>query len=320
MEPEPPSAGRVPHGVFVGLSTLDIIQRVKEFPGRNAKATALRQDVAGGGPALNAAVVFSALGGRATLVTRLGHGSISTVVREDLEACSVALVDLADAGYQPSVSTITVDDTTGERRIVSTDALGGQRQLAQLLLPGEADVKAALDALGRADVVHLDGHHPDLALTAAGWGRKRGIPRVVDAGRWKDVMAELVPLATEVVCSADFAVPDGGGTLQWILDRGAELAAVTDGPAPVRWLSRQGGGSVDMEQFRAVDTLGAGDFFHGAYSFARTFGGAGRLEPAAALKFAGHIAALKCAWPGTREWLGGLAGSGPLDYLRTVRP
>jgi sugar/nucleoside kinase (ribokinase family) len=130
-----------------------------------------------------------------------------------------------------------------------------------------------------------------------------------------------VPLSTEVVCSADFAIPDdGGGPLQWILDRGAELAAVTDGPAPVRWRTRRGGGAVDMEQFRAVDTLGAGDFFHGAYSFARTFGGDGRLEPAAALKFAGHIAALKCASPGTREWLDGLAGSGPLDYLRTVRP
>jgi len=42
--------------LFVGLSTLDIIQRVDELPGPNAKATALRQDVAGGGPALDAAV------------------------------------------------------------------------------------------------------------------------------------------------------------------------------------------------------------------------------------------------------------------------
>ncbi|PYI66412.1 kinase [Arthrobacter livingstonensis] len=318
MAPDRP-AGR-PQGIFVGLSTLDIIQRVREFPGRNAKATALRQDVAGGGPALNAAVVFSRLGGKATLVTRLGHGSISTVIREDLQSRGVNVADLAGAQYQPAVSTITIDDGTGDRQIVSTDALGQKGNLAHSLPPHDREIRAVLDSLGRADVIHLDGHHPDLTLAAARWGNDLGIPRVVDAGRWKQVMAELVPLSTDVICSSDFAVPDGhGGPLPWILDQGAELAAVTNGPFPVQWKTRLGEGSVDVEQFHAVDTLGAGDFFHGAYSFARAFHTiAGRgPDPAASLRFAGHIAALKCASPGTREWLDSLAGEWPPDHLRT---
>lgn len=45
-----------PHGLFVGLSTLDVIHRIDKRPGRNEKVTALAQFVAAGGPAANAAV------------------------------------------------------------------------------------------------------------------------------------------------------------------------------------------------------------------------------------------------------------------------
>lgn len=318
MGPEPPRFR--PRGIFVGLATLDIIQRVAELPGRNAKATALRQDVAGGGPALNAAVVFSRLGGAATLVTRLGPGGIATLIREDLQSQGVGVVDLAGAHHQPSVSTITIDDATGDRQIVSTDARSGDADHAEPAARAGGHIREALDALGRAGVVHLDGHHPDLAMAAARWGHERGIPRVVDAGRWKAVMAELVPLSTDVICSSDFAVPSSpAGPMPWVLGQGAGLAAVTNGPSPVLWQTRFGEGSVAVEQVHAVDTLGAGDFFHGAYSFARTIHDHDGRRPGhvAALRFAGHVAALKCASPGTREWLGALDGERALDYLRT---
>lgn len=318
MEPEPPAAR--PHGIFVGLATLDVIQRVRELPGRNAKATAIRQDVAGGGPALNAAVIFSRLGGRATLVTRLGRGSISALIRDDLESHGVAVADLAGGQYQPSVSTITVDAGTGDRQIVSTDAREETFGPAGSALSADREIRATLESLGWADVVHLDGHHPDLTLAAARWGNDLAIPRVVDAGRWKPVMGELIRLSTDVVCSADFIVPGGKGEpMSWILAQGAELAAITNGPAPVQWMTPTEAGTVEVEQVRAVDTLGAGDFFHGAYSFARTFhtGDGRRLDPPASLRFAGHIAALKCASPGTREWLTTIADERPPDYLRT---
>ncbi len=308
-----------PRGIFVGLATFDIVQRVRELPGRNAKATAFRQDVAGGGPALNAAVIFSMLGGHATLVTRLGQGSISSVIREDLSSYGVAIVDFAGVQYRPSVSTITVDDSTGDRQIVSTDAREDNPDPA---MAGESEIHATLDALERADVVHLDGHHPDLALAAARWGSSHAIPRVVDAGRWKPLMDKLVPISSEVVCSADFAIPTGNGDpIPWILNQGADFAAVTNGPMPVRWKTKDAQGSVETEKVHAVDTLAAGDFFHGAYSFARSFhpSRGGPLDLCSSLRFAGHIAALKCAHPGTREWLAAIPGETPFDYLRTLQ-
>ena len=58
-------------GIFVGLSTIDLIYTVDEFPSANAKAVARSQAILAGGPATNAAITFSHLGGEATLVSPL---------------------------------------------------------------------------------------------------------------------------------------------------------------------------------------------------------------------------------------------------------
>lgn len=167
-----------PRGLFVGLSTLDIIQRVPGVPGPDEKVTASRTDIAAGGPALNAAVVFSALGGHAALVTRVGQGGVSSLIREDIESRGVEIIDLADASFRPAVSTITVDDSTGQRQVVSTDAWGGATEKATASPDDHTGLAGHLGDMGRIDIVHLDGHHPDITVTAARWGAARGLPRV----------------------------------------------------------------------------------------------------------------------------------------------
>jgi sugar/nucleoside kinase (ribokinase family) len=313
---------QTPHGVFVGLATLDIVQRVRDLPKRNTKVTALQQDIAAGGPALNAAVVFAKLGGRATLMTRLGDGQVSSLIRDDLDSHGVEVMDVAEPHFHPAVSTISIDDTTGDRQIVSTDARGGSDAPDR---PGRRNVQGLSDALESMEptkLVHLDGHHPDLALAAARWGKQLGVPRVVDAGRWKPVMRDLVALATDVVCSADFRVPDQSTALtSWIVSQGVDLAAVTNGPEPVQWKMGSAEGAVPVEHAPVVDTLGAGDFFHGAYSFARTFrDGNGRpVDPVACLQFASHIATMRCASTGTRRWLDGIGKSSLVEFFGRVR-
>ena len=75
--------------MFVGLTTLDVLHRVERSPGPNEKVTALRQDVAAGGPAANAAVVFAAMGGTARLITSMGS--------DPLAAATIALDRPTDA-------------------------------------------------------------------------------------------------------------------------------------------------------------------------------------------------------------------------------
>jgi sugar/nucleoside kinase (ribokinase family) len=82
--------------------------------------------------------------------------------------------------------------------------------------------------------------------------------------------------------------------------------AVTCGEAGSWWLTRDGAFHVAAPAVDAVDTLGAGDVFHGAYALAIANGRA----IADAARFATHAAALKC----TRD--GGRAGAPTLDEVR----
>jgi sugar/nucleoside kinase (ribokinase family) len=156
----------------------------------------------------------------------------------------------------------------------------------------------------RAAVVLVDGHHPDLALAAARAARERGLPVVLDAGSWKDVLTELLPLVDFAVCSAAFRVPGRADVPGALRAAGVTAVAITAGPDPVRWWYDGANGASPVPSVAAADTVGAGDVFHGA--FARAVGEAAPVGPsefAAALTFAAEVAALRCATPGPRAWL-----------------
>nr|BFE71812.1 hypothetical protein GCM10020092_051130 [Actinoplanes digitatis] len=148
--------------VCVGLATVDLVQRVERLPGVDEKAEALSADVAAGGPATNAAVTAAALGASVTLVTAVGAHPLGALIRADVAACGVSLLDAAPrATAPPPVSAVTVVRATGQRTIVSRNARGADVTAP----PGLADV------LGAADIVLVDGHHPALARAAAACGR-----------------------------------------------------------------------------------------------------------------------------------------------------
>src|SRR5215469_13626300 len=83
-------------GLFVGRSTLDIVYGCRTFPEPDGKVDAEVAYVTGGGPALNAAVAFAALGGRARLCSPVGLGVFADRARADLESHGVELSDTAE--------------------------------------------------------------------------------------------------------------------------------------------------------------------------------------------------------------------------------
>ncbi len=280
-------------GLFVGLTTLDLVQRVERRPGVNEKVVAQRSDLAAGGPAAVAAVAFGALGGRSVLLSALSPGPVGRLAAGELDRAGVQIVDAWAAGADLSISAITVLDETGERSVVSRNAVDVI-----------AAVPADLPVLARdADVVLIDGHHPDLALAAARAARTAGVPVVLDCGSAKPVYARLVPLADAVVCSAGFTAgePDGFDAIATaLLADGARLVAMTAGAAPVRWRTRQATGVVEVPVVTVCDTLGAGDVLHGAVAFARA---RGVTDPERSLRFGVVVASLRVQHVGPRTWL-----------------
>lgn len=283
-----------PVGVFVGLATLDVIHRVAEAPAVNQKITSSAQFVAAGGPAANAAVTFAALGGRAILVTALGDDPVADLILTDLATFGVSVVDAAAGTIRPvPVSAVSVVESTGDRSVVSLDAVHS-----------DAPPPEDLDALVTdADVVLVDGHHPHMARAAARQATAHGIPLIVDAGRWKPVMGDLMGHATDMVCSNDFRVPGVDGSVAMaamLTGEGVRGVVVTHGGDPVEWWSDGDSGSVPVPSVVVLDTLGAGDAFHGAYSY---FSAGGESGVADRVGRSAHVAALRCSVVGPRAWL-----------------
>ncbi|MFB7499085.1 PfkB family carbohydrate kinase [Streptomyces sp. NPDC056161] len=293
---------RRPAGLFVGLCTLDVVQLVDRVPGPDEKLTALDQTVAAGGPAANAAAVFGHLGGRAGLLTGLGRHPLALTAAADLAALGVTVDDLAgDTAEPPTVSSVLVTAATGRRAVASTNA-----SRHRLVAPDDLDVLVA-----DRDVVELDGHHMEVAIAVARAARAAGRPTVLDGGSWKEGTQTLLSFVDVAVCSADFRPPGAttpASTLAYLHEQGVTWAAVSRGAEPLIWSGPDGEGLVEVGPTAVVDTLGAGDFLHGAFAYHWASAGrdgerdrAGHF--AVALTRAAEVASRSCTAFGTRSWM-----------------
>jgi sugar/nucleoside kinase (ribokinase family) len=274
--------------VAVGLCTVDLVQRVEELPAPGQKVQSLSVEVAAGGPAANAAVAVSALGGRARLSTVLGTHPLARLAAEDLSSCGVELVDLLpDREAAPAVSAVSVRAGDGERTVVSRNAVG-------VWAPSRVD-------LTDADVLLLDGHHPEPALQAAKAARAHGIPVVLDAGSWKPALAELLSYVDVCACSATFTAPEPLTN---------PVVVRTNGAAPVRWTVGAESGEVPVDPVTVRDTVGAGDVWHGAFALA--VARLGRVPAAADLPaligYANRAAGVRIQHEGARTWVEPMLG------------
>ncbi|WP_435300080.1 PfkB family carbohydrate kinase [Timonella sp. A28] len=301
MTATPPAT---PHGVFIGLTVLDVLNRVNKPPHQNEKITAHQQDIAAGGPAANAALTYAALGGHATLITLLGDSPASQIARADLEHYGVTIIDCAPTGTGIGISAITVLETNGDRSVISPD--GGTFNTWEITDTLRTTIT---DALQNTTVALADGHHPQLLEEVLDY-LPANTPLVIDAGRWKPQFEWLMPKATHIVASADFHDPLGfmDNAFTRSSERVEHTVVQTHGAHPIRWVHGQQHGIVTAPSVHARDTLGAGDVFHGAYCYFLT---AGKWQIPQVIEQAAHVAALKVSTVGPRAWIAQLSHINP---------
>lgn len=281
------------NGLFVGLTTLDLIYLTSELPKTNQKIVALNQTIAAGGPATNAAVTFSYLTNRATVVGILGKHPLSQLILSDLDACSINFVDLDPQHIEsPAVSSIFVLENTGERSVISVNAKQTQATPEQL----------RHDILQGIDLVLIDGHQMAVSYAIASQAKIAGIPVVVDGGSWKTGFNQVLPLADYVICSANFYPPQcrtQSDVFQYLSSLKIPFIAITQGNQPILYQIDGKLEQIKINPIQAVDTLGAGDIFHGAFCHyileTQNF--------AEALESASKIATKSCLSFGTRQWM-----------------
>ncbi|WP_040802852.1 PfkB family carbohydrate kinase [Nocardia concava] len=281
--------------VFAGLSTLDLAYAVDRYPAEDSKTQAADLFLGAGGPAANAAVTYAFLSGRTPrLVTALGKHALAELIRGDLRQHGVADHDLTpDGDQQPPVSSIIVATAAATRTIVSLD---GSR-----IHPALAD---GAELLGAASILLVDGHYPEPAVRLAAAAREAGVPVVLDAGRWRPVHAELLPLVDIAICSSGFVPPGAhADSADDVFDHlhaaGPTLVAISHGGRAIEYSMPGARGQVSVPAVAAIDTLGAGDILHGAFChfYDRD------TDFPLALRRAAEVASLSCRFVGTREWM-----------------
>ena len=145
----------------------------------------------------------------------------------------------------------------------------------------------------------VDVRWPGAAALALKAARAAGRPAILDADTAPlAVLEQLLPLASHIVASEPAARIICGQALDLettctdLASRTDAFVAVTGGSAGTWWFDRTAGSSrhVAAPRIKAVDTLAAGDVFHGAFAVAL----AEAMPIEQALRFASAAAALKC--------------------------
>jgi sulfofructose kinase len=278
-------------GVFcLGIATLDYVYAVEHLPTRGEKYRARDLALSGGGCAGNASAAIARLGGKSWIATRLADDLTGDRIVADLEADGVdTRFAHRFAGLRSPVSAILVD-AAGERMVVSYSDPG---------VPEAPDWLPPTLPAG-ADAVLADTRWGEGALAALRLARAAGIPGVLDGDR-RPPHPDLLATASHVAFSAQALREVAGeenprdGLAKLALDAGNWLA-VTLGKEGVLFVENGTVAHLPAFAIEAVDTLGAGDVWHGAFALALAEGKSER----AAIRFASAAAAIKCTRFGGR--------------------
>ena len=252
--------------VCVGHSTYDITLPMNEYPTENIKYRLDNHVECGGGPASNGAYLLAKWGEQTTLLSIVGDDHYGHLVLEDFKkiGANTKYIELRK-GHQTSSSYIIANMSNGSRTIL-TSKKPPIRRLEQ-------------DVTVNADVILLDGEHPETALKVLVDNDNDDVISVLDAGRLNKDTKLLGKLVTYLVCSKDFAEEFAGikinySNMKTVIACYEKLKKYFDTNVIITLESHGSFTEIDGKykqipsvKVKAVDSTGAGDIFHGAFTY-----------------------------------------------------
>ena len=292
--------------VGLGYCAVDYLGIVPRYPELDEKIGMLEFSKQGGGITATAMATVGRLGGRASYIGKVGDDDLAKFILTELHKDGVDTGRVAvQAGASSQLSFVVVDRASGKRTIFWTSSdliLEPQEIRREDILAGK--------------VLQVDAHHPAAAIQAATWANEADIPVVMDAGTLREGSKELVERTDALIASALFARQFTGEDYPEVAARlmfggRRKIAAVTLGDKGCVYVTAEGTFHQPAFEVDVVDTTGAGDVFHGAFSF-----GLARGRPyGEIIEFASAVAAIKCTKLGGRAGIPTLDQA--LDFLRT---
>ena len=250
--------------ICVGHSTFDTTLPVDEYPKENVKTRIKEHIECGGGPAANGAYLLAKWGMDTTIASVMGNDFYGQCVYEDFKkiGANTKYLELRE-GHGTSSSYIIANMSNGSRTAI-TSKKPPIRKLTQTI-----DEKY--------DLILVDGEHPETAKEVL--LNNREAISILDAGRLSDDTRELGKLVTYVICSHDFAEEFSNkktdvNDINTLIEIYNELKNYFQTNIIIT-LEEAGSFTEINNEYRiipsikvkAIDSTGAGDIFHGAFTY-----------------------------------------------------
>ena len=278
----------------IGHSSWDMTVPVDDYPVENTKYRFSEKYSAGGGPASNAAYLLGKWGIETVIATTIGSDDFGTKIKKEFQDIKVN-TEYIETNYEKetSFSFILINKKNGSRTVFNV-----------------ATEHPALKKLNydfTPDIIFTDGH--DYGATQNAISKYQNAISVIDAGRITPELLELCKYIKYIVCSKGFAETVTGmkfdfNNPQSLVNIYTKLQNKYPNSNLTITLEENGclytsGNEIKIMpglKLTPVDTTGAGDIFHGAF----TYGLANGFDMDKIVTFANIAAGLSVTKMGSR--------------------
>lgn len=272
----------------VGSATYDLSFFVEQHPTEDSKILANAYWECGGGPASNAAVAVSRMGGISGFVGHLGTDVFGKKHFEELQKSGVITNWIVRSSDPTTLSTIIIKPN-GDRTVVAyrfSKPLDDFSYLLSGLYP---------------KVLLFDGSEPNISIQLIEQAKSQKINTILDAGLVNSGTSLLYDKVDYLICSKKFALDKTGDTTVDLalktLSKKAPFVIITQGHEGIVWTKHSVSGKMGAFEVDVLDTTGAGDTFHGVFAWCLAKGTSWDTS----LTMSSAAAALSCTQIGARS-------------------
>lgn len=277
----------------IGHAAYDITVPVETFPTENTKNRVHARVECGGGPASNAAYLLGKWGLDTTFMGIVGHDLYGENIKKEFESVNVNTAYLEMNKEEITTSSFILANRENGSRTIFT-----HRPSDMKMNDIEIDFKA--------DIILVDGQEPEISTKII--KENPSAISIIDAGRSRKEVVDLAKLVTYVVCSKEFAEQvtelkidyDKWDSIIAIYKKMEELfqnkIVITLESKGCLYKHNDEIKIMPSIQVKAIDSTGAGDIFHGAF----TYGIAKNFDYEKILKYANIAGAISVTRIGGR--------------------
>jgi ribokinase len=288
--------------VVLGASVLDMVAYVDRMPAKSETVLGNSFGMSFGGKGANQAVVAAKLGGKVSMITKLGNDPLGGTYVENYQKLGMDMTHV-----------LTTDEASTGAACINVDK-NGDNAISVVMAANNLitlqDVENARSTIANAKLLVCQLEVPlDITLAAMRIANEEGTMTFLNtAPAPSSLDPEFIALA-DIICpnepetAALTGMPvdsheQAKAAAYKLLDMGAKNALLTLGSRGAMLVNaEEDGTTVPAENVDAVDTVGAGDCFVGAFSYLYTSG----LPMVESMRRACKIASISVTRAGTQS-------------------